>query len=104
MIQFVALHKQATADHLGLLPSFLDAENPQTAKEQLHQNYQHGGGWSPFVGHTLDRDNLSLHYPGDPPLRALACAKLRKELIVVYEASWVAIIQPDGSYEVCRMD
>jgi len=42
--------------------------------------------------------------PGDPPFKPLAQAKLRDELIVLYEADFVAVIQPDRSFEVARMD
>jgi hypothetical protein len=30
--------------------------------------------------------------------------ELRDELILIYEHSWVAIIQPDRTFETCRMD
>lgn len=56
-----------------------------------------------FKGFTLADDN-SLVYPGDPPVQPLAQAKLRHELVVFYPHSWVAVIQPDRSFEVCRMD
>jgi len=45
-----------------------------------------------------------LRYPGDPILAPLAQAKLRDELIVFYRHALVAIIQPDGSFEVSRVD
>jgi hypothetical protein len=88
---------------LGFLPAMLSERNPAPAREQLHHGYAHGGGWHPFRGHKLLPDNR-LTYPGDPPLRPLAQTKLRDELIVLYEHAWVAIIQPDRTFEVCRMD
>ena len=100
MIHFT-VHKLGTG--LGLLPQFLDEHNPMTATEQLHVSYAHGGGWHPFQGFRMDAAG-NLCYPGDPPLRPLAEAKLRDERIVLYERSWVAVIQPDGYFEVCRMD
>ena len=48
--------------------------------------------------------NGDLQYPEDPPLAPLAETKLRDEIIRVYHSSYVAIIQPDGSFLVCRMD
>ena len=42
--------------------------------------------------------------PGDPPFRALAYAQLRGERIIMFQSAFVAIVQPDGSYEVSRMD
>ncbi len=96
-------HPKATAEHLGLIPMFLSDDDPRPAKEQLHENYAHGGGWHPFNGFKLQADD-SLTYPGDPPQRPIAEMVLRDERVVLYPHAWVAIIQPDRSYEVCRMD
>jgi hypothetical protein len=103
-MDWVALHPSMKADMLGLLPGMLDEHDPRPAREQLNANYQHGGGWRPFYGFTLNTDDLSLSYPGDPPMRALAVTMLRDEMIVFSECSWVTIIQPDGTFETCRMD
>lgn len=104
MPRWVLLHPQANQEMLGYLPGFLDAGNPAPAKEQLDRNYRHGGGWNPFKGHKMSKDKLELRYPGDPPMRAIGVTTLRDETIIMYESGWVAIIQPDGSYEVARMD
>lgn len=103
MIEFELLHPGMTHEALGHIPEFVDERNPQPAKTQLHNNYLHGGGWQPFKGFRLGADN-SLSYPGDPTMKPLAQAKLRDETIVFYAHSWVAIIQPDRSFEVSRMD
>lgn len=103
MMTWMLLHPKMTPEHLGLLPGMLDANDPRPAREQLDSNYQHGGGWHPMKGHVLGPDN-SLTYPGDPPLPPLAFTRLRDELIVYYDYSFVAIIQPDRTFEVCRMD
>src|SRR5438132_13007657 len=87
----------------GHIPYWLDPADPRPAKEQLNEHYMHGGGWSPFIGFKLNGDD-SLTYPNDPPLTALTRARLRDELICMYRHAWVAIIQPDRSFEVCRMD
>ena len=97
------LHPRMTAEHLGLLPGMLNPSDPRPAREQLDDGYRHGGGWDPFHGFKLLKNN-SLAYPGDPPQRALAETWLRDEHVVLYESDWVAIIQPDGSFEVSRMD
>ncbi len=94
---------KATLDHLGLLPQMFDDLDPRSAKEQANDNYRHGGGWCPFVGFTLLPDG-NLKYPGDPPTKLLYVAKLRDEIIRVYEWAWVMIMQADGSYEIARMD
>jgi hypothetical protein len=97
------LHSKMTPEHLGLLPGMLDDMDPRPAKDQFNESYTHGGGWRPFKGHKLQSNN-SLTYPGDPPLYPLARLQFRDELILFYLGSWVAIIQPDRTYEVCRMD
>jgi hypothetical protein len=95
------LHPAMTPEHLGLLPSMLSEVDPRPAREQFDERYI--CGWDPFPGFTLEKDN-SLTYPGDPRLKPLASAMLRDELIVFYQHAWVAIVQPDRSFEVCRMD
>jgi hypothetical protein len=96
------LHPRMTMEHLGFIPGWLHEDDPRDARAQLDAGYIFGG-WDPFPGFTLAEDN-SLHYPGDPPTVPLAAALLRDELIVFYEHAWVAVIQPDRSFEVCRMD
>ena len=89
----------------GLLPSFFSERDPRSAREQLHENYAHGGGVNPFTGFQLVAgQRLKLQYPGDPPRHEVSRAQLRDETIVLFEASWVAIIQKDWSYIVTRCD
>jgi hypothetical protein len=105
MIGFKLLHPDMTLGHLGNIPMFLDADDQRSAREQLDAGYKFAGGWQPFNGFTLN-DDYTLSYPGDPPMQPLALAVLRNERIVLYECSWVAIIQPDRSrsFEVARLD
>ena len=103
MLTWTAKHPQATMEMLGFLPSMIDDTNPLSAREQFDHNYKHGGGWRPFEGFTM-LQNGNLQYLQDPPTRLLFETKLREETILFYEHAWVAIIQPDGSFEVCRMD
>jgi hypothetical protein len=86
---------------LGYILEFLSSDDPRPARVQFNSNYI--GGWSIFDGFTLNDDN-SLSYPNDPDLQPLCTAKLRDETIVVYRYAWVAIIQPDRSYEIARLD
>lgn len=102
-VEIKLLHPRVTWDHVGMICEWLSPNNPSPARDQLNQAYGHGGGWQPFKGFTLETDN-SLTYPGDPPQRPIAEMRLRDELIVQYNHAWVAIIQPDRSFEVCRMD
>jgi hypothetical protein len=101
---WILLHPDATPEHLGFLPSFLNDEDPTDAREQFDKNYAFGG-WQPFAG---DRAKLgegwSLEYPDDPPLRPIAMVRLRDELVVVYDHSIVMVMQRGGDFEVARMD
>jgi|SRR5215471_1888501 len=92
---------RATLEHWGYIPLWLSDDDPRPAKEQLNSGYV--SGWRPFKGFTMNAQE-ALVYPGDPPQRPIAEIKLREERIILYPSAWVAIIQPDGSFEVCRMD
>lgn len=101
MMVWVALHPQFMPDMLGFIPHFLDDADPRPAREQFNANYC--SGWKPFKGFKM-LSNGDLSYPGDPPTQLLAETMLRDEIIRFYNQAWVAIIQPDGSYEIARMD
>lgn len=109
MMHWTAAHPRVTAEHLGLIPSFLNEADPRPAREQLHEAYAHGGGWCPFYGFKLVRPTADpvqwwLAYPKDPPVRLLAYTSLREETICLFQFAWVAIVQKDGSFEIARMD
>jgi hypothetical protein len=99
MINFQLLNSYMTRSALGFIPQMLSVKDPRPAKEQLHEAYAHGGGWHPFTGFSLEEDN-TLTYLDDPPLYPLAKARLRDELIILYDYAWVAIIQPNREFEV----
>lgn len=119
MINFTFLLPNMTNEHLGFIPYFMDENIPTDARHQINANYQHGGGWHDVKGFGLGNSisamerhvhpsklvkYLVLQYPGDPPLHPIAFATLRDETIVVYPHAFVAIFQPDYSYEVSRID
>jgi hypothetical protein len=91
---------------MGFIPGFLSEDDPRPAQEQIDENYAHGGGWMEFSdAFTMDdRRRLISKYPEDKPLEALAYAHLRDETIYYYDHSWVAIVQPDSSFCVARID
>lgn len=97
------LHKGMTVEHLGFIPMFVTDLDSRPVKEQFDENYAHGGGWSPMEGWTLCPD-MSIQYQGDQPLKPLALITVREEKIYYYEGDWVAIVQPNGDFEVSRMD
>lgn len=97
---------QWNTDHiemLGFLPMMIDGLDPRPASEQFDTGYQHGGGWHPQDRWILNKDNTA-SYPGDPSMSPIASAMLRDELILVYRHGYVAIVQPDRTFEMCRMD
>jgi hypothetical protein len=97
----IAMMPGHTLEEWGLIPSFLDENDPRPAKEQFNERYQ--GGWNPFPGFTRG-PNDTLLYPRDPPIHPLGIIFFRNEVIVLYEYEWVLIGQPDGSFEVAHMD
>lgn len=101
-MNFTLKHPKARYDMLGYIPAFLSESDSRSAKEQFNDRYRHGGGWSPFEGFEVREDGLK--YPGDSLVRLIAEAKLRDEVIRIYENAWVSITQADGTSEVARMD
>jgi hypothetical protein len=103
MMIWAMLHPNMTMEMLGFLPMFMSEDDPRPAREQIDAAYQHGGGWNPFKGFEL-LENGDLKYPGDPPTKRLAVTVLHQEEVSFYEHAWVVIKQPDGSWEVARID
>jgi hypothetical protein len=94
------IHPEATFEMLGYIPYFLSENDPRPAREQFNERYV--SGWRSIPGFTMTPNGLK--YPGDPLTPLLAETRLRDEIIRFYQYAWVAIVQPDGSYEICRMD
>jgi hypothetical protein len=92
----------APAEEWGLIPDFLDDDDPRSAKEQFNDRYV--AGWEPFEGFTFDVETGMLSYPGDPPMKPISIMLFRQELILLFDFAWVMIVQPDKSWEICRMD
>lgn len=86
----------------GLIPGFLDADDPRGAKEQFNAKYI--AGWHPFNGFEWDSETGVLSYKGDPPMKPISSILFRDEMIVLFDYSWVMVVQPDKSWEICRMD
>jgi hypothetical protein len=92
-------------DIVGLIPYGLDENNTKSATEQLDDSYGHGGGWCRTDPKwTMNMEDYSIKYPGDPKMKPWAIASLRDETICVYESAWVAVIKPDRTFEISRMD
>lgn len=97
-------HTQHPRLDFSLPLSFLSPLDTRPARTQFDENYAHGGGWRPQEGFTMDPSTKQLLYRGDPPLNPQGFTTLREELIIFYDFSYVAIVQPDDSFEVSRMD
>ena len=97
------LEPGVTLQTLGALPDMLDANDPAPAREQLDRGYRNGGGFRALSGCYLGADDV-LHFPGDRPYRPIAEMRMRDERILIFEGSFVAVIAPDRSFEVARMD
>ncbi len=108
------LHPRATLDHLGLIPEFLDEDDPRSAAEQIADRYAHGGGWLPLPGWQLRQDKFIIYPTNSPEDRPefypcyfetiLHPDSPKPEIIRVYPYAWVAVIQSNGSFEVARLD
>lgn len=82
---------------------FFANENITTPlKEQINAAYSFG--WNPFKGFKMDPKTKGIKYPKDPELLPLAVATFREQTVYLYQYSWVAIVEPDGSFEVSRID
>ena len=100
-------HFTPNTPQIGIIPMFFDSQDPRPAREQLHTAYQHGGGVQPIQGFTYVEGDLGmarLEFAGDPPMQELSRATLHEELIIVFEGAWLAIVQPDKTYIVTRVD
>lgn len=94
------LKQGMTLARLGAFPTFMSEQDQGSAREQI--DFFACGGWQKFRGFSMGKDG-SLSYPGDPDMKPLAKGWLRDERIFVYEFDWVAIVQPDGTFEVARI-
>lgn len=113
MVVIYIKQRGITREHLGLIPHFLVADDERDAKEQFNERYVHGG-WRSMAGWKLNSDDSIEYYSAgleegeeqDPPLYPLAEIIMQghKERILQYDHGWVCVIQPNGSFEVCRMD
>lgn len=103
MLQFQILDTRYSEEALGFIPAFFSEAAPLSAAKQLDYHYQHGGGWRPMAGWSMGPVGEILYTGGEtyPPI---AVATLRDEIIRIYPHAWVSITQPDGSFEVSRVD
>ena len=99
---WLALHPELTPEHLGFLPEIFLPEDRRKATDQANERYV--SGWEPQDGWVVNIRTGEAQYPGDPAVMPVAATIQNAETILLYPSSYVCIIQPDGSYEMARMD
>jgi hypothetical protein len=94
----------------GMLPEILRPDDPRPVKEQLNDRYSHGGGFMASKGFTFKKEGdkaiLSYEIEDDDPeiYQEWSRSKVNDEELYLFDASFMAIVQPDGTYEVTRVD
>jgi hypothetical protein len=98
------LYRGARLDDFGVIPGFFCEDDPRPVREQIDEAYGFAGGWAPIGPFKLAPVTDTLTYPGDPPLLLMAETRIRDERVLLYRHAIVAIVQPDGSFEIARLD
>jgi len=108
-LTWVPMHPGVTFEMLGFIPSFLSIEDERPASQQIAASYI--SGWPVFHNSSykdgfklMEDGSMSIKYPGDPATLCLYMTKLRDEYIYFYQHAWLRISQPDGSWEIARLD
>lgn len=107
MTVWIQLDKRFPAEGLGYLPDILLPTDKRPVKDQLEDRYAHGGGYRPFPDKhfRLDRRTMTLKFPGDPVFKPAAMAFFGSEQVFFYpNCSLLLILQPDGKFDVTRVD
>ena len=95
---------------VGYLPQIFLEDDPHTAQEQANTNYAHGGGWVSFMNKGFQLAGSAdkkfyLTYPGDPKTHELSRTTFHNQLLVMFEHSWVGIIEADNTLsDIARID
>jgi hypothetical protein len=91
---------------LGMIPLMLSPHDERPMVEQLNEGYQHGGGWQPFKGFSVNSsgDYYYLTYPNDPPYKERARITMNGETLAVFDSAWVLVIDKEGKNHIARMD
>lgn len=94
---------KAILEEWGLIPSFLDGNDPRPAAEQIDTAYV--GGWHSFrKGFVFNPERCTLKHPGDPAMKPISTMIFRTERLHLFECAWVVIEQLDGTWDVARLD
>lgn len=82
----------ALRDAMGILPLWVDDQDPRPAKEQFEEKYQFG--CFPMTGGTVDEEG-TFWYPGDPPMPPIGKIERSQETVYFYQYAIVATVQKD---------
>lgn len=94
----------------GYLPSFLSVESEESVASQFDEGYKFAGGWSPWKDFKLLGiepdvfDPIVLMDKYGEEYQFIDAMVFKGETIMLFTSQMVAIVQLDGSFEVCRMD
>jgi hypothetical protein len=103
-------------DQFGIVMSWFNPVDEADAQTQANNGYMRTAGcpFSPFPGHELilqaDGTYILLYKSDggdeeqDPPLAELCRARLRGELIMIFDYDFVCIVKADKTYVVARCD
>lgn len=90
---------------LGFLPELISEADPRPVAKQLENAYAHGGGWRPMDGFRIvDKETMTILYPGDPPMKPVAISSCHNEMLYFYPHDFLLIMQKDGTFEIARVD
>ena len=104
MLHFTPLVKGFNENMAGDLRFFANENSDTPLNKQINKAYSFGGGWNPLNGFEFNQETKGIKYPGDPELLPLAVATFKEQQVYLYHYSWVAIVNPDKSFEVSRVD
>lgn len=95
---------------LGLLPALISNEYFGNVAEQLERNYAHGGGYRDLTKLEPDkwvfnkRKKTLRHRAERSTFKPIASTQIKDEQVYFYQYALLAIVKPDGSFAVTRVD
>jgi len=101
-VKWEVLDKQLTQKNISYLKFFLHEDDQRSASEQINERYRYGS-WHNFKGFKHLGDGV-IQFQDAPVDYPIAKAHLRAEVIYAYRYDWIAVFQPDGSFEVSRVN
>lgn len=100
------VHPHANCDMVGYIPSFIDNSSDVPLIEQINAEYISGWHKSDQPWKRDLKSNTMWACDEDQPFRMIARYhhKPTGEYLEFYESSFTAVVKPDGTFEVARLD